>query len=426
MKSQSREPFTLPRASHPISRRDIDPDALKVLYRLSRNGFKAFMVGGAVRDLLLGKKPKDFDIATDARPGQIKKLFANCFLIGRRFRLAHIRFKGNKIIEVATFRKEPEAIQETEPDHNNTFGTPQEDAFRRDITINALFYDINTFSIIDYVGGLDDIKQKRICIIGDPAVRYKEDPVRMWRVLRYASRQGFSIEHETAKAIKVNRGLLAVSSGSRLYEELNKDLTSGFAGEFFRKMAACNLLSIILGNVGKIIEDFHEVRDEFLRLLDILDGAIRRGEPPSQVVSYSLFLWPWACRIIYEKGHIHRDKMKLLTDEYAGSQVLVVIPKALRASMVHALEILERMMSALQTGRMRWSLAKKAGYKDADEMFGLITLGRVVHDENAFASAFHEKYPLSSMAKIQKKRPRKRYRRPRSKASSGQSAVSSD
>ena len=427
MKSQSKEPFTLLRASHPISRREIDPDALKVLYRLSRNGFKAFMVGGAVRDLLLGKKPKDFDIATDARPGQIKKLFANCFLIGRRFRLAHIRFKGNKIIEVATFRKEPEANQEVEPDHNNTFGTPQEDAFRRDITINALFYDINTFSIIDYVGGLEDIKRKRVCIIGDAAVRYNEDPVRMWRVLRYASRQGFSIEHETAKAIEMNRDLLAASSGSRLYEELNKDLTSGFAGVLFRKMAACTLLSIIFGNIGKIVEESHEVREEFLRLLDILDGALRRGEPPSQVVSYGLFLWPWASRVIHEKGHIYRDKTKLLTDEYAGSQVLVIIPKTLRASMVHAMEILDRMMSAMRTGRMRWSLAKKASYKDAEELFALITLGRIVHGENAFAAAFNAKFPFSNgMGKIQKKKRHKRYRRPKTKANSDQLTVPND
>ena len=374
----------------------------------------------------LGKKPKDFDIATDARPGQIKKLFANCFLIGRRFRLAHIRFKGNKIIEVATFRKEPEATQEAESDHNNTFGTPQEDAFRRDITINALFYDINTFSIIDYVGGLEDIKQKRVCIIGDPAVRYSEDPVRMWRVLRYASRQGFTIEHETAKAIETNRHLLAASSGSRLYEELNKDLTSGFAGDFIRKMAACSLLSIILGKVGKIVEESQEVREEFLRLLDILDGALRRGEPPSQVVSYGLFFWPWACRIIHKKGHNYRDKMNLLTEEYAGSQVLVVIPKALRSNMVHALEILEQMMSAMQTGRMRWSLAKKASYKDADEMFALITLGRIVHDGSAFAAVFNEKFPFSNgMGKIQKKR-RRRYRRPKTKANSDQLTLTSE
>jgi poly(A) polymerase len=417
MKSRNSDPFILDRAFHPISRRVIDPDALKVLYRLSRNGFKAFMVGGAVRDLLLGKKPKDFDIATDARPGQIKKLFANCFLIGKRFRLAHIRFKGNKIIEVATFRKEPEVTQQAEPDHNNTFGTPQEDAFRRDITINALFYDIQSFSIIDYVGGLEDIKRKRVCIVGDPSVRYAEDPVRMWRVLRYASRHGFTIEHETAKAIEMSRHLLAASSGSRLYEELNKDLTSGFAGDLIRKMADCSLLSIVLGRVGKIIEESHEVREELLRLLDILDKALKRGEPPSPVVMYGLFLWPWAHRIIHEKGYSSRDKIKLLTDEYAGSQVIIVIPKALRANMVHALDILEQMMSAMQTGRMKWSLVKKASYKDADEMFSLVTLGHRVHGESAFASVFHEHFPfINGLGKTRKKRRRK-YRRSQEKVS---------
>jgi poly(A) polymerase len=419
MMNQTREPFTLSRAYHSISRKQIDPDALKVLYRLSRNGFKAFMVGGAVRDLLLGKKPKDFDIATDARPGQIKKLFANCFLIGRRFRLAHIRFKGNKIIEVATFRKEPEATQENEPENNNTFGTPQEDAFRRDITINALFYDINNYSIIDYVGGLEDIKRKRVCIIGDASVRYAEDPVRMWRVLRYASRQGFTIEKDTAEAIEANRHLLAACSGSRLYEELNKDLTSGFAGDFFRNMAERSLLSVILGNIGKIIEGHHVSRAEFLRLLDNIDEAHRRGEPLSQVVSYSLFLWPWASSIIHEKGNNHRDKVKMLTDEYAASQVLVIIPKALRTNVVHALDILQQMMSAMQTGRMRWSLAKKASYKDADELFALIIQGQAGNGENAFATAFNDKFPFSKgSGKIRKKRHR-RHSRPKSKTGSG-------
>jgi hypothetical protein len=137
-------------------------------------------------------------------------------------------------------------------------------------------------------------------------------------------------------------------------------------------------------------------------------------------------LWPWACRIIHEKGHIYRDKAKLLTDEYAGSQVLVIIPKVLRANMIHALEILERMMSAMQTGRIRWSLAKKASYKDAEEMFALITLGRIVHGENAFASVFNEKFPFSNgMGKIQKKRHR-RYRRPKTKANSDKLSVTSD
>lgn len=209
--NQTREPVVLARSKHPISRRDIDPDALKVLYRLARKGHKAYLVGGAVRDLLLGKRPKDFDVATDARPGQVKKLFANCFLIGRRFRLAHIRFRGGKIIEVATFRKEPDPSEEQQADPHNTFGSPAEDAFRRDITINALFYDISTFSIIDYVGGLDDIANRRVCIIGDPSTRYVEDPVRMWRVLRHAARHQFFIDHGTADAIRANRYLLGAA-----------------------------------------------------------------------------------------------------------------------------------------------------------------------------------------------------------------------
>ncbi|HPX51533.1 MAG TPA: hypothetical protein PLR49_13970, partial [Deltaproteobacteria bacterium] len=164
-------PVILRRAEHPVSRRDIDPDALKVLYRLYRNGFKAYLVGGAVRDLLLGKRPKDFDVVTDARPAQVKKLFSNCMLIGRRFRLAHIRFKGGKIIEVATFRKEPDEECTENTDPNTSFGTPEEDAFRRDITINALFYDIADFSIIDYTGGLEDLRSGLVRMIGSPHER---------------------------------------------------------------------------------------------------------------------------------------------------------------------------------------------------------------------------------------------------------------
>ena len=181
------EPRIVPRAEHPISRRDIDPDALKVLYRLRQDDHTAYLVGGSVRDLLLGRRPKDFDIGTSAHPYQVKKLFRNCWIIGRRFRLAHVKF-GQKVIEVATFRRQVAAGEEVVQDgvpapdpttpegeqlihHDNTFGTPEEDAFRRDFTINALFYDIATFSIIDYVGGLDDLRAGVVRSIGDPDVR---------------------------------------------------------------------------------------------------------------------------------------------------------------------------------------------------------------------------------------------------------------
>src|SRR4029450_8787518 len=181
-------PRILPRPEHNLSRKGIDEDALKVLYRLKNHGFKAYLVGGGVRDLLLERKPKDFDIATDAHPQQVKKLFRNCFIVGRRFRLCHVRF-GRKVVEVSTFRRMAEA-DDGAPliRRDNPPGTPEEDASRRDFTVNALFYDIATFTVIDYVGGLEDLDRRTIRTIGDPAVRFREDPVRILRAGALAAR----------------------------------------------------------------------------------------------------------------------------------------------------------------------------------------------------------------------------------------------
>src|SRR5689334_8921876 len=210
------EPRIVPREAHSLSRKDIDPDALKVLYRLRQAEFVAYLVGGSVRDLLLARRPKDFDIGTSAHPYQVKKLFRNCWIIGRRFRLAHVKF-GPKVIEVATFRRQVEAGEEVVQDgvpapvddhlihHDNTFGTPEEDAFRRDFTINALFYDIATFSVIDYVGGLDDLRAGIVRSIGDPDVRLREDPVRMLRAIALASRLDFIIEPTLLQSIRTHR-----------------------------------------------------------------------------------------------------------------------------------------------------------------------------------------------------------------------------
>src|SRR4051812_27618941 len=212
------EPRIVPREEHPISRRDIDPDALKVLYRLRQAEYTAYLVGGSVRDLLLGRRPKDFDIGTSAHPAQVKKLFRNCWIIGRRFRLAHVKF-GNKVIEVATFRRQvapgEEIVQDgvpapdpTTPEgellvhHDNTFGTPEEDAFRRDFTINALAYDIATFSIIDFVGGLEDLAARVVRSIGAPEVRLREDPVRMLRAVALAARLNFTFDPPVLAAIR--------------------------------------------------------------------------------------------------------------------------------------------------------------------------------------------------------------------------------
>jgi poly(A) polymerase len=273
------EPVIVPRAEHPISRRDIDPDALKVLYRLHESGNVAYLVGGSVRDLLLSRRPKDFDIGTSAHPYQVKKLFRNCWIIGRRFRLAHVRF-GLKTIEVATFRRNVPAGSEDEPSqpiepepplldpvaqgradaqallnnkqpHDNTFGTPEEDAFRRDFTINALFYDIGNFSIIDYVGGLQDLKDGLIRCIGDPNERFVEDPVRMLRAIVMASRLGFRLDRPIVEAIATHRQLMATASPARMIEEYYKILRSGYAELTFRALAEHRLLEPVTPEIQR-------------------------------------------------------------------------------------------------------------------------------------------------------------------------------
>jgi poly(A) polymerase len=274
------EPTIVPRSQHAISRRDVDPDALKVLYRLHEHNYVAYLVGGSVRDLLLRRRPKDFDIGTSAHPHQVKKLFRNCWIIGRRFRLAHVKY-GTKTIEVATFRQNvsapeltPEAEAETAgpsdiiapgerlppeddgrtprrraEDHliqrDNTYGTPEEDAFRRDFTVNALFYDIGTFSIIDYVGGLEDLDARIIRCIGDPDVRFLEDPVRMLRAVVLAARLEFTIDEPVLDAISTHSHEIARSAPARLVEEYYKILRSGHGEAAFRQLRKTGLLKEI-------------------------------------------------------------------------------------------------------------------------------------------------------------------------------------
>jgi poly(A) polymerase len=264
-------PTVIPRAEHPISRTTIDPDALKVLQRLRHAEHTAYLVGGSVRDLLLGRRPKDFDIGTSAQPHEVKKLFRNCWIIGRRFRLAHVKF-GQKTIEVATFRRqlseaelaeqaaaaeeagrEAEIAAAQEPGRrdrdqphlhfrDNTFGTPEEDAFRRDFTVNALFYDIATFSIIDYTGGLEDLKARVIRCIGDPDVRFEEDPVRMLRAIVLAARLDFIVDPPVVDAIRRHASLIARASPARLLEEFYKILRSGASERAFHQLAEVGLL----------------------------------------------------------------------------------------------------------------------------------------------------------------------------------------
>src|SRR5262245_11774898 len=280
-------PRILPRAEHTVSRKEIDPEALKVLYRLKNHNFIAYLVGGGVRDLLLRRKPKDFDISTDAHPQQVKKLFRNCFIIGRRFRLCHVRF-GQKVIEVATFRRQAEP-EEGDPliRRDNTFGTPEEDAFRRDFTVNALFYDIATFSVIDFVGGLADLQERVIRTIGDPGVRFREDPVRMLRAVALAARLDFTIDRDTVEAIRTLRGEIVKSSPARILEEFYKILRQGAARRTFQLLHDSGLLAYLLPEADQAIAEGGE---RLLGSLGRLDEYRNAGLASAEQLTNSLVM----------------------------------------------------------------------------------------------------------------------------------------
>lgn len=274
---QATTPHIIGRSSHIISRKLLSPNALRIMYRLRDNGFTACLVGGAVRDILIGKVPKDFDIVTDATPEQIKRLFRNCRLVGRRFRLAHLHFK-DEIIEVATFRASGSGSEPDEPDfsaedeelaensdrqdrhllvnedgmllRDNLFGTPHEDAWRRDFTVNALSYDIATFAVHDYVGGIADLEARVIRTIGDPGSRFTEDPVRMLRAVRLSAQLGFTVEPHCWQALTEMAERITLASPARLFDELLKLFFSGAATVCYRLLEDGGLLAALL-------PDFH-------------------------------------------------------------------------------------------------------------------------------------------------------------------------
>jgi poly(A) polymerase len=292
------EPQIIPRASHNVSRADISTSALKVLYRLHNAGFLAFLVGGSVRDALLGLHPKDFDIATDAHPEEVKALFGNCRLIGRRFRLAHVRF-GREIIEVATFRAA--ATLENDPDvahdiegrilRDNVYGKMEEDVWRRDFTCNALYYSIADFSIWDYVGGVDDIRKKRLVLIGDADQRLREDPVRMLRAIRFAAKLGFHIDASVSNAIANRRSLLRNVPPARLFDEFLKMFQAGHAAKTFALLREHRLFEELFPETQEELD-----RDEtFLRFvtagLESTDRRVLEGQSITPMFLLGVLLW---------------------------------------------------------------------------------------------------------------------------------------
>jgi poly(A) polymerase len=298
------------RPDHCVSRQQVNENALKVLYRLRKEGFDSYLVGGCVRDLLLGREPKDFDVVTNAEPEQIARIFSNCRLIGKRFRLAHVCY-GRDVIEVATFRKAISDDKTQTPRLNkdgrllqdNIYGTIEEDVWRRDFTINALYYNIRDFSIIDYVGGMEDHKAGLVRLIGDAGERFREDPVRMLRAVRFAVKLAFRLHHDCEEAIAPNAHLLAGIPPARLYDEISKLFLTGYGVQTFELLRQYGLFSVLFPATDKSLmyEEADFPKMMVIKALENSDQRIADNKPVTLYFLIAALLWEPMLRRAKEK-----------------------------------------------------------------------------------------------------------------------------
>jgi poly(A) polymerase len=356
----------LNRDQHGVSRKDISPNALKVLYRLNDAGYEAYLVGGCIRDLLLGQQPKDFDVVTNAHPDQVKQVFKNCRLIGRRFRLAHVVF-GREIIEVATFRGHHSGGEEDDniptgvrSDHgqilrDNVYGTIEEDAERRDFTINALYYSVNDFAIYDFANGVQAIKDRKIELIGDPETRYREDPVRMLRAVRFATKLNMEIAPATAAPIAELAVLLKNIPAPRLFDESLKLFMAGKAFDNFVLMRESGILKQLLPQLHKVLKQDNEGKafNMIASALQNTDQRVAEDKPVTPAFIYAALLWyPVELRmqtLLVESGLNEIDALNIaMTEVLDEVQRVIAIPKRFTMSI--------RDIWALQT-----RLSKRAG-----------------------------------------------------------------
>ena len=352
-KKKQKLPVVYKRPEHCISRKNIDADALKVLYRLSQLGYTAYLVGGGVRDLLMGREPKDFDVGTSAKPNEVKKVFRNCFLVGRRFRLAHVRF-GEKVIETATFRRNSQTVGEIiehaseGPFEDNTFGTPETDAYRRDFTVNGLFYDIKDFSVIDWVGGMRDIEKKIIRAIGDPEIRFQEDPVRMMRAIKFSSRLGFKIEKKTAAAMQKHHKCILTASIPRVCEEVFRLFPYGRSAEAFKQMYEYGMLGDLVPALGGFLDANGGAKTlvKYLKVLDEYETMMtKKGFEVSNGLRAALLMTP--VFRAEKKDGAGRRVMQSLVDA-------LKIPKATYFTAVTLMESMRRLGVSPAKGKQRF------------------------------------------------------------------------
>lgn len=420
-----REPRILPRADHMVSRKLLSSGAVKTLYRLKKSDYKAYLCGGAVRDLMLGGRPKDFDVCTDAKPDELRRLFRNARIIGRRFRLAHVIFHDG-VIEVSTFRRTPDPEDQRNPEDllitsDNTWGTPREDAFRRDFTINALFYNVADFSVIDYVGGIDDLRQRLIRVIGDPDVRFCEDPVRMLRACEFAGRLDFTIEPRTQEAIQNNRRELLKAAPPRLTEELLQLLKCGRAGVSVQWMLDLGLLDVLLPEALAMIEAGERGAGDFSGILPTLDRLSRDGRELPDVVLLGSILLP---RIMLRRYEEERSRERLMSLERFREVVDSTVEPFLqrfalanykRSNLVQALEGFHRLCDQRFTPGQRVRFASKSYFDDALALFEILVRatgeGHDALEHWQAASRQRPRRPQPQVETKRRRRPRRRRRR---------------
>ncbi len=351
----NKAPKIIARPSHNVSRADISKNALKVLYRLHKAGYQAFLVGGCVRDAILGLHPKDFDVSTNAHPEEVRALFGNCRLIGRRFRLAHVRF-GREVIEVATFRASVDAEEnhaDSVQDHegrilrDNVYGTVDEDVWRRDFTCNALYYNIADFSIWDYTDGVKDIQRRRLVLIGDPDKRMREDPVRMLRAVRFAAKLGFTIDSSVDKAMHQSVHLLSNVPAARLFDEFLKMFQAGFAEKTLDLLREYKLFAQLFPETSAELDrDPSFVRFVQLALVNT-DRRIAEGKSVTPMFLLGVFFWASVRKMAAQNRS--REKMSeaqsiaLAAYELSGlHQSRISIPKRFTAPMREMLALQPR------------------------------------------------------------------------------------
>ena len=349
-------------------------EVLKVLYRLQRTGHLAYLCGGGVRDLLLGREIDDYDVATDAEPRRLKEVFGNCRLVGRRFRIAHIMFRGGKIIEVSTFRKQGDDESSEEDDSNsllirrdNTFGSPEDDAFRRDFTINALYYNVADFSIIDYVGGREDLQSRLIRAIGDPDIRFQEDPIRILRGIRLAATLGFEVEESTWEAMKRQRYRILECAVSRIREEVMKILRRDSSQSGFDLLVRAGILEVVFPKLEEFrlahIESRTTGEGPILQHLTVLEDLRAQGaELSDSVLLATLTAAP--VKELLETLPPDHDVGKSLHEYLEANFKPLAFPRIVR-SKVHLLHLALRYMLAEQRRKRRRSLRRSPIFADA-------------------------------------------------------------